>query len=43
MAGIGKTAFAVYAVHALADRFPAGQIFLPLYAHAHRASECRPG
>jgi tetratricopeptide (TPR) repeat protein len=30
MAGIGKTAFAV---HRLADRFPAGQIFLPLHGH----------
>jgi tetratricopeptide (TPR) repeat protein/transcriptional regulator with XRE-family HTH domain len=33
MAGIGKTAFAVHAAHALAPRFPAGQIFLPLYGH----------
>jgi hypothetical protein len=43
MAGIGKTAFAVHAAHALADRFPAEQIFLPLHAHTHRASACRPG
>jgi tetratricopeptide (TPR) repeat protein len=33
MAGIGKTAFAVYAAHQLAARFPDGQIFLRLYAH----------
>jgi len=33
MAGIGKTAFAVHAAHALAPRFPGGQYFLPLHAH----------
>jgi len=33
MVGVGKTAFAVHAAHWLADRFPGGQIFLPLHAH----------
>ncbi len=34
MAGVGKSAFAVHAAHMLASRFPDGQIFLPLRAHA---------
>ena len=33
MAGVGKTAFAVHAAHALAGGFPDGQFFLPLHAH----------
>jgi tetratricopeptide (TPR) repeat protein/transcriptional regulator with XRE-family HTH domain len=43
MAGIGKTAFAVHAAHRLADRFPAGQIFLPLHGHTPGERPVDPG
>ena len=38
MAGVGKTAFAVHAAYRLADRFPGGQIFLPLHGHTPGSS-----
>src|SRR5208282_5624830 len=43
MAGVGKTAFAVHAAHRLADRFPAGQIFLPLHGHTPGRQPVDPG
>ena len=43
MAGVGKTAFAVHAAHRLADRFPAGQIFLPLHGHTPGRQPADPG
>ena len=33
MAGLGKTTLAVHAAHALAPKFPDGQIFVALHAH----------
>ncbi|HEY0933113.1 MAG TPA: helix-turn-helix domain-containing protein, partial [Trebonia sp.] len=43
MAGVGKTAFAVHAAHQLAERFPAGQIFLPLHGHTPGQQPVDPG
>jgi tetratricopeptide (TPR) repeat protein/transcriptional regulator with XRE-family HTH domain len=43
MAGIGKTAFAVHAAHRLADRFPGGQIFVPLHGHTPGRQPVGPG
>jgi tetratricopeptide (TPR) repeat protein len=42
MAGVGKTAFAVHAAHRLADRFPGGQMFLPLHGHTPGQSPVEP-
>jgi hypothetical protein len=33
MAGIGKSVLTVHAAHALKQRFPDGQVFLPRHAH----------
>jgi tetratricopeptide (TPR) repeat protein/transcriptional regulator with XRE-family HTH domain len=43
MAGVGKTAFAVHVAHQLAQRFPAGQIFLPLHGHTPGQQPVDPG
>jgi tetratricopeptide (TPR) repeat protein/transcriptional regulator with XRE-family HTH domain len=43
MAGVGKTAFAVHAAHALAGRFPGGQIFVPLHGHTPGRAPAGPG
>jgi tetratricopeptide (TPR) repeat protein/transcriptional regulator with XRE-family HTH domain len=42
MAGVGKTAFAVHAAHRLADRFPHGQVFLPLHGYTPGRSPVDP-
>ena len=42
MAGIGKTALAVHAGHALADRFPDGQLFLDLHGYTQGMTPREP-
>ena len=43
MAGVGKTTLAVHAAHRLASRFPDGQLFVPLHAHAREQQPVEPG
>ncbi|MFI5671198.1 tetratricopeptide repeat protein [Streptomyces sp. NPDC051704] len=42
MPGVGKTALAVHAGYRLADRFPDGQLFLPLHGHTPGQSPVDP-
>jgi tetratricopeptide (TPR) repeat protein/transcriptional regulator with XRE-family HTH domain len=42
MAGVGKTVFMVHTAHQLADRFPDGQLFIPLHAHTPGATAADP-
>ena len=42
MAGVGKTAFAVHAAYALADRFPDGRWFVRLHGHTPGTAPADP-
>ncbi|MEU9701500.1 tetratricopeptide repeat protein [Streptomyces sp. NPDC047981] len=43
MPGVGKTALVTHAAHLLADRFPDGQLFVPLHAHTPGRRPADPG
>ena len=43
MAGVGKTTLAMHAAHRLASRFPDGQLFVRLHAHARGQQPVEPG
>jgi tetratricopeptide (TPR) repeat protein len=43
MPGVGKTALATHTAHLLGDRFPDGQLFVPLHAHTPGRQPADPG